>query len=65
MPPLLKLPVAYFGDAFALGRLDTRMDHGEARFVIPGMVNGVLLTVVYTERGERIRIISGQKSGSA
>jgi len=51
-----------FGDAFALDRLDTRMDHGEARFVITGMVNGVLLTVVYTERGERIRIISARRA---
>ena len=51
-----------FDDAFALDRLDTRMDYGEARFLITGMVNGVLLTVAYTERRERIRIISARRA---
>jgi uncharacterized DUF497 family protein len=27
-----------------------------------GMANGILLTVVYTERGERTRIISARKA---
>jgi uncharacterized DUF497 family protein len=30
--------------------------------VIAGMVNDVILTVVYTERGERTRIISARKA---
>ena len=30
--------------------------------IITGMVNGQLLTVVYTERGERTRIISARKA---
>ena len=35
---------------------------GEIRHIIAGMVNGILLTVVYTERGDRIRIISARKA---
>jgi uncharacterized DUF497 family protein len=35
---------------------------GEIRYIITGMVNDVLLTVVYTERGERTRIISTRKA---
>ncbi len=51
-----------FQDAFAIERNDTRRDYGEARFVITGMANGQLLTVVYTERGDYIRIISARRS---
>ena len=38
--------------------------HGvsEVRYVITGMVNDVILTVVYTERGERTRIISARRA---
>src|SRR5450759_1658223 len=35
---------------------------GEIRYVITGMVNDVILTVVYTERGERPRIISARRA---
>ena len=38
--------------------------HGEDRFLATGMVSGRLVTVVYTERGERIRIISARKASS-
>ena len=51
-----------FGDAFALDRLDSEIEPCEMRYLITGMVNGVLLTVVYTERGDRIRIISARKA---
>jgi uncharacterized DUF497 family protein len=34
----------------------------EIRYVIIGMVNDVILTVAYTERGERTRIISARKA---
>ncbi|HTC88096.1 MAG TPA: BrnT family toxin [Bryobacteraceae bacterium] len=38
-------------------------DYGEERFVIIGMADGqVLLFVAYTERGERIRIISARRA---
>jgi uncharacterized DUF497 family protein len=50
-----------FGDPCAIGRIDDREDYGEERSIIIGMAEGhVLLFVVYTERGERIRIISAR-----
>jgi uncharacterized DUF497 family protein len=51
-----------FDDVFALERLDCGGTPAEARYVTTGMANAVLLTVVYTERGERIRIISARKA---
>ncbi len=51
-----------FDDAFALGRDDVNATGDEARYVLIGMVNGVLLAIVYTERGERTRIISARKA---
>jgi uncharacterized protein len=53
-----------FDDAFALIEEDFSGEHGEDRFVATGMVEGVVITVVYTERGERIRIISARKANS-
>jgi uncharacterized protein len=51
-----------FEDAFAIARLDDRQDYGEQRFVIFGMAEGhALLFVAYTERDDRIRIISARK----
>ena len=52
-----------FKDPFAIERLDDREDYGEERFVIVGMAEGkVLLFVAYTEREERIRIISARRA---
>ena len=51
-----------FDDAFALDRHDIGSRGGEVRYVITGMVDGALLTVVYTERGERTRIISARRA---
>jgi hypothetical protein len=51
-----------FDDAFALDRLDSGGLGGEVRYIASGIVNGVLLTVVYTERGVRTRIISARKA---
>ena len=51
-----------FSDAFALECIDLDSDPIEVRYGIVGMVNGALMTVVYTERGERIRIISARKA---
>jgi uncharacterized protein len=36
--------------------------YGEERSVLLGMTNGQVLTVVYTERGDRIRIISAWRA---
>ncbi len=49
-----------FKDPFAIEQLDDREDYGEDRFIIVGMVEGRLLFVAYTLRGESIRIISAR-----
>lgn len=51
-----------FSDPFAVEFLDNRTDYGELRYLIIGMTEGRLLTVVYTERGDAIRIISARKA---
>jgi uncharacterized DUF497 family protein len=52
-----------FKDPFAIEFLDDREEHGEERFVIIGMSEAkVLLFVAYTEREERIRIISARRA---
>jgi uncharacterized protein len=48
---------------FCLHRSDARRDYGEPRFVAVGLdSNGVVLNVIYTWRGEHIRIISAWKA---
>lgn len=48
---------------FCLRRSDTRRDYSEPRFIAVGTdSNGVVLSVVYTWRGEAIRIISAWKA---
>lgn len=51
---------AVFEDPFALDWRDERRDYGEARSIIVGMVEGRLLYVAYTMRGDAIRIISAR-----
>lgn len=51
-----------FNDVFACERRDVDSDPGEIRYVITGVVNEVILTVVYTERGDRTRIVSARKA---
>jgi uncharacterized DUF497 family protein len=52
-----------FRDPFAIERLDDREAYGEERFVIIGLAeDNVLLYVAYTEREERIRIISARRA---
>jgi len=58
----IELAKTVFDDAFAIERLDNREDYGEERFVIIGMAEEqALLFVAYTERSERIRIISARR----
>src|SRR4030088_1480457 len=54
--------IRVFQDPFAVERLDTREDYGEERINLIGMCDGVLIHVTYTERGERIRIISARRA---
>ncbi|HMK90606.1 MAG TPA: BrnT family toxin [Methylocystis sp.] len=49
-----------FKDPFAIEEIDDRENYGEERFILIGMASGRLLTVVYTMRGEAIRIISAR-----
>ena len=42
--------------------LDDIEAYGEERFTTIGMVRGVLLFVVYTERGARVRLISARRA---
>ncbi len=51
-----------FGDPFAVEWIDNREVYGEERQVLLGMTGGQVLTVVYTERGDRIRIISSWRA---
>ena len=51
-----------FNDPFAVEREDDRQDYGEERFVLIGMAREVVLFVVYTEREERIRLISARRA---
>jgi uncharacterized DUF497 family protein len=53
-----------FDDAFARIEQDHTEDHGEARFRATGLVEGLLITVVFTEREDRIRIISARKANA-
>lgn len=38
------------------------MDYGELRRRIIGVGNGIFLTVIYTERGDKVRLISARRS---
>jgi len=51
-----------FLDSFAVERVDERMDYGEDRINLLGMVDGVVLNITYTERGHRLRIISARRA---
>jgi len=54
--------VLAFDDPFALAERDESEDYGEDRFLLTGRARGGILVVVYTERGERIRIISAREA---
>jgi len=51
-----------FDDVFALVEQHLSEDYGEDRFLAIGMIDSRLVTVVFTERGERARIISARKA---
>lgn len=51
-----------FSDHFAIEWIDDRKNYGEERINLLGMWDGVILHVSYTERGERIRIISARQA---
>jgi len=51
-----------FRDLFAVEWLDIRESYGEERIILVGTSQGQILAVVYTEREERIRIISARRA---
>ena len=53
---------AAFRDLFGVEDVDTSMDYGEPRFTLTALAAGSLITVIYTEREERIRIISARQA---
>lgn len=58
--------VTVFTDALAITITDPSHSREEARFIDVGLsVRGRLLVVVYTERGDNIRVISCRKATSA
>lgn len=54
--------VAAFRDPFAVEHIDDRQDYGEERVNLVGMYAGALVHVTYTERADRIRIISARRA---
>lgn len=54
--------VVAFRDPFALEWIDDRENYGEERINLLGRCEGVLLHVTYTERDERIRLISARRA---
>ena len=51
-----------FRDPFAVEWIDDRAAYDEERFILLGMSGGQILSVVYTERGERLRLISARRA---
>jgi len=54
--------IKVFSDPFGIERLDDREDYGEARFILIGTAEEAVITVVYTERDGRLRIISARRA---
>ena len=58
-----ELAKSVFKDPHAIELLDDREDYRERRYIIIGAaMGGAVLAVVYTEREERIRLISARRA---
>jgi uncharacterized protein len=51
-----------FADPSAVGEYDDRFSYGEHRYTLVGMVQGTLIFVAYTERDDKVRIISARRA---
>jgi uncharacterized DUF497 family protein len=51
-----------FSDPLSIEWLDDRTDYGEDRFIVLGKVQGRVLFVSYTIRGETIRLIHARRA---
>ena len=56
----IDVPEIFDGDIVTLP--DERFDYGETRFIVIGILKSQVVVVVYTERGDNIRIISARKA---
>lgn len=56
----IDVPIIFDGDIVTFE--DDRLNYGEQRFVTLGLLQGLVMTVVHTEREEYIRIISVRKA---
>ena len=54
--------VKVFRDPFAVEWINDREDYGEEHLNVIGLCEGVLLHVTYTERGNRLRLISARRA---
>jgi uncharacterized DUF497 family protein len=57
-----KMASEIFDDEQRLTFEDTRYPYGEQRFITFGEIKGRIFCVVYTMRGEMVRIISARKA---
>ena len=51
-----------FDDPLAIERFDYSEDYGENRFIIVGIVQDLLLSIVYVERKQVVRLISARRA---
>jgi uncharacterized DUF497 family protein len=51
-----------FRDPAMVEILDQREDYGDERYLLIGMADGQLLSVIYTERNQRFRLISARRA---
>jgi uncharacterized DUF497 family protein len=51
-----------FLDPFSYDKEDRSMDYGEIRRKVTGFAAGRCLTVIYTERENRLRLVSARKA---
>ena len=56
------LATRVFGDVRRFERSDDRMDYGEDRWLTVGLISGAEIAVVFTARGDRIRLISARRA---
>ena len=47
---------------FVFEQIDDSVDYEEDRFLTMGLMNGIEIVVIYTDRGETRRIISARKA---
>ena len=56
----IDVPAVFDGDIITVE--DSRYSYGEQRFVTFGVLQGRVVAVVHTDRGESVRIVSARKA---